>query len=282
MYSLLMSASSPRWLSPLVLMLVLVFAATALSGPADAKRKRKSKKAKAKPTKMVKVPAGTYTVRKPGSDTATATQQVVLKSFSMDRHEVTVAEYRRCVLSAKCSEPLTGTYFSLAQRRIDFKEFCNWGQQGRDDHPVNCVSRKQATEYCAVQGKRLPTSAEWEAGNYGDTSAKRRLKFAFGAELTAETELCWNRKDLRKGTCATDLPSADVTWRGIAGLASNVTEWTSTDACPGAEANCRNPLAVIRGGNWYNAFAVKAGVARMRLIESKGYDHILGFRCVSK
>src|SRR5690606_19045128 len=44
---------------------------------------------------------------------------------------------------------------------------CNAGKPGRGDHPINCVSWHQADRFCAAQGKRLPTEAEWEMAARG-------------------------------------------------------------------------------------------------------------------
>lgn len=264
-------------------LIVLVLVSIALpdapgADPARAKRKRKG----AKRASMVTIPAGSYRVTKPGGDTPSQIERVNIAAFKIDRQEVSVAQYRRCVRSAKCSEPQTGTYFSLAQRRQDFKQFCNWEHQGREDHPINCIDREQAREYCAFVGKKLPTSAQWEAANYGGDSPQQRRSFAFGDKLDDGTRLCRDRKTQRLGTCPTRRSDDDRTTHGVRDLASNVSEWTATDACPGAVSKCRNPMAVIRGGNWYNSYAVAVGVKRARLVLPKTYDHILGFRCVSK
>ncbi len=47
--------------------------------------------------------------------------------YYIDKHEVTVAEYKKCVDAGVCNEPGTGGA-------------CNWGVSGRDNHPINCVS----------------------------------------------------------------------------------------------------------------------------------------------
>ncbi len=279
--SMVYSSRMPRTNRLLPIVLVAAFA-WPLADADGAGRSRKAKGGKkGQAARMVKVAAGTYAVSTPDSDSG-ETRRVALKAFRIDRHEVTVASYRRCVLTAKCSEPQTSAYFSLAQRRIDFEAFCNWNQAGREDHPINCLTRGQAAEYCASVGKRLPTSDQWEAANYGEPTPKRRTRYVFGDTIPKDAALCWNRKEHREGTCPTTSTNDDTSWRGVKGLAGNVSEWTRTDACPGGGAECRNKLAVIRGGNWYNAYAVKAGVRRARLVQAASFDHLLGFRCISK
>lgn len=82
--------------------------------------------------------------------------EVFLSDFWMDRTEVTVAQYRRCVASGDCLEP---PYASGAMR-FDQPNF-----------PVTMVSWYDATNYCRWAGGRLPTEAEWERAARG---TKRR------------------------------------------------------------------------------------------------------------
>lgn len=77
---------------------------------------------------------------------------VMVPAFLIDRHEVSVADYRRCVTDGACSPPLTHAR----------NKYCNYGAADRADHPVNCVDWDQAATYCGWADGRLPTEAEWE------------------------------------------------------------------------------------------------------------------------
>jgi formylglycine-generating enzyme len=82
----------------------------------------------------------------------TDAHEVMLSAYYIDRTEVTVGAYRRCVENGRCAEP---PYASGGQR-FD-----------RRDYPVTLVSWSDADEYCRFTGGRLPTEAEWERAARG-------------------------------------------------------------------------------------------------------------------
>src|SRR5208337_4553626 len=75
-----------------------------------------------------------------------AAHRVTLSTFEMDRTEVTVADYGRCVSAGACAPAELG-----ADARFTRPEF-----------PVTHVRFTDAVDYCAWAGGRLPTEAEWE------------------------------------------------------------------------------------------------------------------------
>ncbi len=122
---------------------------------------------------MIRVPAGTALIgcnaqvdsecendEKPGA-------RVEVGAFEIDRTEVTVADYAECVAAGGCSSqglslPTTGT-----EEQPELVWTCNWGVEGRERHPINCVSFKMAEDYCRWAGKRLPSAIEWERAARG-------------------------------------------------------------------------------------------------------------------
>ena len=77
-------------------------------------------------------------------------QTVWIQTFYMDKTEVTYGAYQECLKAKKCmwAKP----YYS------DFN---------RPEQPMMGASWYAAKKYCAAQGKRLPTEAEWEKGARG-------------------------------------------------------------------------------------------------------------------
>lgn len=94
------------------------------------------------------------------SDDEKPYHKVYLDAFTIDKTEVTVGAYEKCVNGGRCSSPETG------------HEQCNWGRSDRGNHPINCVDWTQAKSYCSWAGKRLPTEAEWEKAARGTDGGK--------------------------------------------------------------------------------------------------------------
>jgi formylglycine-generating enzyme required for sulfatase activity len=79
-------------------------------------------------------------------------RQVFLSAFAIDRYEVTVADYRKCVTAGMCNlDPLVAG----DERYI------------RDEWPLVNITWFEAQEYCRWRGGRLPTEAEWERAARG-------------------------------------------------------------------------------------------------------------------
>ena len=182
------------------------------------------------PPDMAFLPAGEYNLGETG-------RRVKVKSFCMDKLEVTVAQYAQCVKEKSCSPrcieenrcsavPVDTEWGDEAEDKKASRR-CNGGIPGREQHPVNCISYKEAEAYCAAYGKRLPLEEEWEWAVRG---ADRAMRYPWGRFDAHAEELCWGkphkgRPFKRASTCIVGSHPLDTTPEGIQDLAGNVSEW---------------------------------------------------------
>ncbi len=83
---------------------------------------------------------------------ATPSRDVFVSAFDIDRYEVTVAGYRRCAAAGACD---VAALLSSDDRFL------------ADDGPMVNVTWQDSVDYCAWVDKRLPTEAEWEKAARG-------------------------------------------------------------------------------------------------------------------
>jgi len=224
---------------------------------------------------MVKVPAGKFLMgSKSGDSDEKPQREVYLDGFWIDKYEVTVDLYARCVKAGKCTKPKTGKYY-------------NWDVSGRGNHPINGVDWYQANAYCKWTGKKLPTEAMWEKAARGTDGRK----FPWGNQ---EASCKYAVMDDGGKGCGRDSTwpvgskPGGVSPYGAHDMAGNVWEWTSDwyGSSYYGNAPARNPrgpssgsFRVVRGGRWYYVVPAYLRAANRYFYSPGGAYYDIGMRC---
>lgn len=208
---------------------------------------------------------------------------VDVPAFRIDTREVSVAEYRACVVDAGCSPKGTSAQFWSGKQQS--ADSCNYESKGHELHPMNCVDWSQAVAYCRWSGKRLPTEAEWEKAARGTDGRK----YSWGNEPLSTVELVANIADLSAKRANLGLTVAEDYDDGVAETApvgsfprgaspygaldmvGNVAEWT-------ADWQELNKYRAVRGGSW-SLYPGYARVSRRNKVAPGDRFNFIGFRC---
>jgi formylglycine-generating enzyme required for sulfatase activity len=135
----------------------------------------------------------------------------------------------------------------------------------KQDHPVTCISWRDAQAFCRWAGVRLPSEAEWEKVARGGDG---RI-YPWGDEPPTD-RLCNFNEKVGDTTPVGSYPAGASPY-GCLDMAGNVWEWTSTlwgwsypyDPSDGREnlSASDSVFRVMRGGSWYSpASGVGCGV----------------------
>ncbi len=267
---------------------------------------------------MVTVPAGTFVMGFPGGaeedeiklacarefgdeddslycqdevlwQNAADVRDVYLPAFDIDRYEVTVDDYRACAVKGACDSTAL---------LVGAPEYLEEGL------PMVNVTWRDAVDYCAWVGKRLPTEAEWEkaargtdgrrwpwgnhdrrdGSNHGRVEqdpvrGSRKVLFHYVADDSDGAEFA--------------VPPGTMKWSdspyGVYDMAGNVTEWVSdyyretyaglTTIDPEVVVPIANfSMRVIRGGSWAEPRIFgRTYFRRFTNPDSRSFDR--GFRC---
>ncbi len=241
---------------------------------------------------MVRVPAGRFTMgsAKGGKSERPPHDVTLTRAFDVDRTEVTVAAYQRCVEAGRCTPSgLHGpraTDADVEQRGA----LCTAADPAKSQHPISCVDQAQAAAYCAFAGKRLPTEAEWE---YAARGADGR-EYPWGNEAPGCAHAIVSRPPGQgcggrgKGTQEVGSAKAGASPSGALDMAGNVWEWVADGWDPGVYARgaqtdpqvpATGSRGVLRGGSW--DFSASTAKATFRLAyDREAGDVSTGFRCV--
>jgi formylglycine-generating enzyme required for sulfatase activity len=233
-------------------------------------------KASGSPVEFITLPGGEFAMGLDGSNVfaqdAKPVHKVTIKTFEISKTEVTVAQYRECVLNGQCTEPRSGDH-------------ANWGQPGRDSYPVNKVTWTQATQYAKFKNARLPSEAEWE---YAARSGGKNWQYPWGNEAaTCRRAVMMDGDDFGCGTEETmpvcSKPEGN-TVQSLCDMAGNVREWVQDgyrESYAGAPVNGQavegGSERVLRGGS-FTSSDVEAMWAGSRASDSDYASYKAGFR----
>lgn len=200
---------------------------------------------------------------------------VKMPEYDIDAIPVRNTDYRECVDSAVCDP-------------VDYENCDVWTPQGlqvgarvprvlrRDHHPVVCVDRRRAIDYCEFKDGSLPTHNQWEKAARGDETPL----FPWGDRWQPD-RANWGERDVMRvpvpgrldGYAWTSPPGAfpdGISPTGVYDMAGNVSEWVRGE----------DPLmGYVRGGSWTsNPFELRTTARTPLDVEAKRTD--VGFRCV--
>ena len=269
------------------------------------------------PKSMILVQGGSFfqgtQSEKPVLKMARPAHKTTIDNYCLDEHEVRVIDYHRCSDIGECERAHRSSYWPrgktkkrtwLRQREI-LSELCNESVPGREQHPINCVTWKQADQYCRWNGKRLPTEAEWEYAArgsdgriypWGDREPDETLINACGEECRRRREetglpaqgLMYEADDGYSATAPVKSFPEGRTQLGFYDMVGNVFEWTEDRYAPYSADELINPKGpkrgiqrVIRGGA-FNSYLPEFTEPALRFPqEETAHPHAIGFRCAA-
>jgi formylglycine-generating enzyme len=203
--------------------------------------------------------------------------RVYLSSFWIDRFEVTVRQYERCVQVGRCGPRPS----SEGTQRFDLP-----------DYPVSRVSWLDARDYCSFRDARLPTEAEFERAARGLGARRYPWGQLWSSWAANHGRFGWDSTEAADGFAELapvgSFP-AGATPEGVYDLGGNLAEWTADRYAPvydvqpgrdpqGPPASVSN-LRVVRGGSYVHARFRLRGASRS-FAEPSDRRTTLGFRCV--
>jgi formylglycine-generating enzyme required for sulfatase activity len=262
---------------------------------------------------MIVLPAGTFVMGSPDTeanrdaDEGPATSVTIAKAFAIGRTEVTRGQFAAFV---------TATGYQAAQQcmvwsgaKLEMTPGKSWRDPGisqTDDHPVVCVSWRDAAAYAAWLSKttgknyRLPSNAEWEYAARGNTQSADAFPggeddacaYANIADLTAKKAVpAWRAANCDDGVGlgTAKVGSYKPNGYGVYDTVGNVWEWIADcyhptyDGAPtdgsawGSAAECG--VAFDRGGGFSNLIQGHLRAAnRSRAPSPDNPAYSLGFR----
>ncbi|HEX2876449.1 MAG TPA: SUMF1/EgtB/PvdO family nonheme iron enzyme [Polyangiaceae bacterium] len=261
------------------------------------------------------VNGGTFLMGSPdsaGFESEYPQHPVTVDSFWLDEYEVTVGRFRRFVETFEPSSLSLGAGAhpklpesgwrdawlpTLPETPAEF-DFAiaecggTWTAtpEANEARPISCITWFEAFAFCAAEGKRLPTEAEWE---YAASGGDQQRIYPWGDEAPSPERAVFACVFDSDSTCTdADLPVAGslATGAGRFGqldLAGSLWEWTldayapyTSEACDNcALLGAANEPRVFRGGDYKFDDAASLRASTRYAFLPAFPDPTRGFRC---
>jgi len=247
----------------------------------------------------VEIVASAFTMGRDDTESALSPDQqpqhmVNLSAYYIDKYEVTISQYRRCVAHGTCN--FNGMDIS------SYSDEFYWQNQARGLHPAINISWHQANAYCQWVGKVLPTEAQWEmagrgSGNstqlypWGDVEYETDeygidVRVPVSCDTANHRELC-SQEPCQQDVVDVDLYEDGVSPFGLFNMSGNAAEWVADwyDASYYSASPADDPTGpangaekVHRGGSFWDVDYLLEVTYRGHRVAG-GRDYSLGFRC---
>jgi len=210
--------------------------------------------------------------------------KITLKSYAIDKYEVTSDSYKKCVDAGKCTNDNVA---EPKYKMVSDDPACNLGAEGKGDHPMNCVNWYGAKAYCEWLGKRLPTEAEWEKAARGTLGKV----YPWGnEEATCDFAVMSGGPSncIAAGTMSVGLKPSGVSPYGVYDMSGNVSEWvndwfTSDFYSSSSKNDPKGPsngtVRVLRGGSWECIASSLLRTSARISVTPDSFSYGYGFRC---
>lgn len=192
-------------------------------------------------------------------------KQIQLDPFYLDEAEVTNEKY--------------AAFAKAANRRTPFHWRNGQTPKDKDKLPVVNVSWDDAAAYCAWEGKRLPTEAEWEHASRGEAEGRM---YPWGDKDPTAADARFNSE----GPVA--VCSKKKNYFGLCDMIGNVWEWCSdwydrTYYSVSPDKNPQGPekgkYRVLRGGSWFDQPPLFLTCSYRSWARQAERSETIGFRC---